>query len=68
MCSVSGHIFFLDLKKKKKERKKLRPGIDLEPTVIYQNKHLHRAFKGDPAVNWNQAIIWSFMVFNLSDI
>ena len=29
----------------------MRPGIYLEPAVIYQNKHLHLAFNGEPAVN-----------------
>ena len=37
-CSVSGHVFFLDLKKKW-----IRLSIYLEPAVIYQNIHLHRA-------------------------
>ena len=40
---------------------KIRPGIYLEPAVIYQNIHLQ------PVIS-NQTIIGSFTVFNLSDI
>ena len=49
-CSVSGHIFLLYLKKKKNELDSFRR-IYLETKVIYQNIHVHQAFKGDPAVN-----------------
>ena len=46
----------------KRRRRKTSLGIYLEPAVVYQNIHLHPAFKGDPAVNWNPAIIWQFTV------
>ena len=41
-----------------KKKKLIRPSIYLELAVIYQNIHLHLAFKGDPEVNLNPATIW----------
>ena len=43
-CSVSGHVFFLDVFKKKII---IWLGIYLEPAVIYRNIHLDPAFKED---------------------